>query len=75
MVPCSTQREYQPKANTHHLKQFGFCRLGSPLKTNYFVINTILTQLKNQSITPYFVKSFEDIKEYPTNFKPHIKST
>ena len=32
-------------------------------------------QFKNQSIMPYFVKSFGDIKEYPTNFESHVKST
>ena len=24
---------------------------------------------------PYFAKRFGDIREYPTNFDPHIKST
>ena len=77
MDPCSApQREYQPKTNKDHLKQiFTFCPLASPLKyINHSTTNTILMHYKNQFIIPFFVKSFGDVKEYPTNFKPHIKS-
>ena len=67
MDPCSApQREYQPKT---------FCPLASPLKyINHSTTNTILMYYKNQFIMQFFVKSFGDVKEYPTNFKPHIKS-
>ena len=42
---------------------------------DHFTANTILTQLKNQSIMLYFVESFGYIKEYPMNFEPNTKRT
>ena len=59
------QDEYQLKTNPDHLKQlFAFCCLGNSPKNSHFIANTILEQLKNQSIMQYFIKSFGDIMKF-----------